>query len=182
MRTYDPIEVAKELRFSLLDRDDPAANHIEALSRLIQIAEVSRAYIAKVASPETPVAVLLRNYACRYEMSRYAEKLIHHRKAPDGQIVSECAGFVFLHPNTVTTVEGAIEGFTANTGLEAVGLFDFLAAAFYIQQVGGTLTYNGVPVSPTSLTQTGGIGHSTISDDSLLHYGSVCTTLQEILP
>ena len=57
-RRHDPLEVARELRFSLVDRPDPPLNYIEALDRLIATAEVT---------PRTPeIERLLRPFEDKY--------------------------------------------------------------------------------------------------------------------
>ena len=72
-RLHNPIEVAKEMLHSLWDTPDPSLNYIEALDRLIKVAEAvdSADYPDGFCLPRAEEA--LQPFEDKYELARQGE-------------------------------------------------------------------------------------------------------------
>ena len=69
-RLLDPIEVGKEMLHGLWDTPDPSLNYIEALTRLITVAEEARSY------PDGTSGTVRRSlepFEDKYELARQGE-------------------------------------------------------------------------------------------------------------
>ncbi len=62
------IDAAKEIRFGMVDRpdDDVPKNYVEAMDRLIRIAELAKDYADKAGTTDSPIAKLLQPFEDKY--------------------------------------------------------------------------------------------------------------------
>jgi hypothetical protein len=189
---HNPIDIAKELRFSLLDKPDPSVNYIYALERLIETAELARTWANKAGITDSPIALALQDFPDQYEAE--AQKLradtpISH--AMEGTIVvSKCCDFHHFNSTEADSVSSAEIGYLKPDErlgefemVPCIGLYEFLAQTFHlIQQTGGHLMYKGKKVEAVGMEQTAGAGFGTpIDDDSFVYYGGQLATIGEII-
>ena len=192
MTMHDPIDVARELRFSLVDSADPSVNYIYALDKLIEAATLARDWAARNEVTTSPIAVLLAKFPDQYEAAKVAERAatpITHVMEGD-TVVSECCGFRHYNPEDADSVGAAECGYLKPDNrlgefemVPCVGLYDFLAQTFHLmQQTGGRLEYGGKAVKAVGMEQTAGAGFGTpIDDESFVYYDGRLSTIREVI-
>lgn len=190
MNMLNPIDVAKELRFSLSDRDDPPLNDIYALERLIEIATLSKEYADKAGITTSPIAKLLVPFCDQYAMreevvkarlSEYEnEEIVHVREQTPFRDcwMSSCAGFIYRHAipssNDISNVIWAFS--RSENDVVSKGIFNFLEQALTLLDVyGGELSYNGVLVERTEATPF------PLTVESMLRFRGRAHTIHRIL-
>jgi hypothetical protein len=189
---HNPIDIAKELRFSLVDKPDPSVNYIYALERLIEAAELARSWASKAGITDSPIALALQDFPDQYEVEaqklRAALPILHSMEGP--VVVSECGEFRHSNSADADSIESAEIGYLKPDErlgefemVPCVGLYEFLAQTFHlIQQTGGHLRYKGKKVEAVGMEQTAGAGFGTpIDDESFVYYDGRLSTIGEIV-
>jgi hypothetical protein len=60
------IDVAREIRFDMIDRPDPPKNYIETMDRLIEIVRLAQEFGDKHGITDSPIMKLLQPFEDRY--------------------------------------------------------------------------------------------------------------------